>query len=317
MPSYILKRLALSLITLWLLVTIVFVMVTMLPSDIARNILGNTAPEASVIAFRQEFGLTDPWLVRYGRLMRSLVTFDFGLSWSTKRPVGGMIWVPLYRSAKLAGLALLITTPISIGAGLLAAKYRDTKVDRGIVLVGLATASIPEFVTGALLAVVFGVKLKWFQSVATIPEGTSAFGQLDYLFLPALAMAIVYFGYIARMMRSGTIRSLESDYTRTATMRGLTGGQVLRRHALRNSLAPTLTVISVQIGYLFGGIVGVELVYNYPGLSRVILNAVQDLDIPVLQVAVTIIGGIYMLTTLLADIVIAWLNPRARLEIGQ
>ncbi|MEK7424533.1 MAG: ABC transporter permease, partial [Actinomycetota bacterium] len=310
MLRYILKRVALSLITLWLLVTIVFLMVSLLPSDIARNILGNTAPEASVIAFREEFGLTDPLLQQYGRLMKSLVTFDFGQSWSTKRPVWGMISAPLLRSTKLAALALILTTPISIAAGLIAAKYRDTRIDRAIVLTGLATSSIPEFVTGALLAVVFGVQLGWFESVATFPPGTSLIGQLDYLLLPASAMAIVYFGYIARMMRSGTIRALESDYTRTATMKGLTGGQVMWRHALRNSLAPTITVVSVQIGYLFGGIVGVELVYNYPGLSRVILDAVKDLDLPVLQVAVIIVGAIYMITTLLADLVIAWLNPR-------
>lgn len=317
MLRYILKRVALSLITLWLLVTIVFLMVSLLPSDIARNILGNTAPEASVIAFREEFGLTDPLIQQYGRLMKSLVTFDFGQSWSTKRPVWGMISAPLLRSTKLAALALILTTPISIAAGLIAAKYRDTRIDRAIVLTGLATSSIPEFVTGALLAVVFGVQLGWFESVATFPPGTSLIGQLDYLLLPAAAMAIVYFGYIARMMRSGTIRALESDYTRTATMKGLTGGQVMWRHALRNSLAPTITVVSVQIGYLFGGIVGVELVYNYPGLSRVILDAVKDLDLPVLQVAVIIVGAIYMITTLLADLVIAWLNPRARLELGQ
>jgi peptide/nickel transport system permease protein len=314
MLRYILKRLALSLVTLWLLVTIVFLMVRLLPTDIARSILGNTADEAAVINFRKEFGLDDPLINQYGRLMKSLVTFDFGLSWSTKRPVWGMISGPLFRSAKLAALSLLMSTPIAIGAGLLAAKYRNSRLDRTIVLVGLATSSIPEFVTGALLAVIFGVQLGWFPSVANIPEGTSPWGQVDYLVLPAAAMAIVYFGYIARMMRSGTIRALESDYSRTATMKGLTGSQVMFRHALRNSLAPTITVISIQIGYLFGGIVGVELVFNYPGLSRVILDSVFDKDLPVLQVAVIIVGGIYMLTTLLADTLIAFLNPRARLE---
>lgn len=316
MLRYILKRLALSLLTLWLLVTIVFLMVTLLPSDIARNILGATADEAAVINFRKEFGLNDPLLVQYGHLMKSLVTFDYGLSWSTKRPVWGMISGPLVKSTKLAILALIMTTPVAIGAGLLAAKYRDSRVDRAIVLVGLATSSIPEFVTGALLAVIFGVQLGWFPSIASIPAGTSLWGQVDYLVLPAAAMAIVYFGYIARMMRSGTIRALESDYTRTAIMKGLNGRQVMFRHALRNSLAPTITVISVQIGYLFGGIIGTELVFNYPGLSRVILDSVNDLDLPVLQVAVIIIGGIYMITTLLADLIIAWLNPRARLEVG-
>ncbi|MGD9996494.1 MAG: ABC transporter permease [Ilumatobacteraceae bacterium] len=316
MLQYILKRLLLSLVTLWLLVTAVFLMVTLLPTDIARAILGNTADEAAVINFRREFGLNDPLIQQYGRLMKSLVTFDFGVSWSTKRPVWGMISGPLFRSAKLAGLSLLLCTPIAIGAGLLAAKFRDSVLDRVIVLVGLATSSIPEFVTAALLAVVFGVQLGWFPSISNIPAGTSPWGQVEYLFLPAAAMAIVYFGYIARMMRAGTIRALDSDYTRTATMKGLTARRVMFGHAFRNSIAPTITVISIQIGYLFGGIVGVELVFNYPGLSRVILDSVNDLDLPVLQIAVIVVGGIYMITTLLADLVIAWLNPRARLELG-
>jgi peptide/nickel transport system permease protein len=316
MLRYILKRLALSLITLWLLVTVVFLMVSLLPTDIARSILGNTADEAAVINFRNEFGLNDPLLEQYWRLLKGLVTFDFGLSWSTKRPVWGMISGPLLRSFKLALLSLLMCTPIAIGAGLLAAKYRDSFLDRSIVMVGLATSSIPEFVTATLLAVTFGVQLGWFPSVASFPAGTSLWGQLEYLILPAAAMAIVYFGYIARMMRSGMIRSLESDYTRTAVMKGLTARQVMFGHAFRNSLAPTITVISVQIGYLFGGIVAVEVVFNYSGLARVILDSVNDLDLPVLQVSVIIVGAIYMFTTLIADLIIAWLNPRARLDTG-
>ncbi len=127
-------------------------------------------------------------------------------------------------------------------------------------------------------------------------------------------MAIVYFGYIARMMRAGAIRGLESDYARTATMKGLSNGQVMRRHVLRNAIAPTMTVMSVQVGYLFGGIVGVEAVTNYQGLSTVILNAVTNKDLPVLQFSVIVIAAIYMAATLLADIAIAWLNPRARFE---
>jgi peptide/nickel transport system permease protein len=316
MLQYVLKRVLLSLVTLWLLVTVLFLMVSLLPTNIGRAILGNTAPQVAVDNFNKEFGLNDSLITQYGRLLKSLVTFDFGLSWATKRPVWGLISGPLFRSAKLAALSLLLCTPVAIGAGLLAAKFRDSLLDRTIVMVGLATSSIPEFVTAALLAVIFGVQLGWFPSVSSIPDGTSPWGQIQYLFLPAAAMAIVYFGYIARMMRAGTIRALDSDYTRTATMKGLTGGQVMFKHAFRNSIAPTLTVISVQIGYLFGGIVGVELVFNYPGLSRVILDSVKAKDLPVLQMAVIIVGAIYMATTLLADLLIAWLNPRARLDVG-
>lgn len=315
MLRYIAKRVLLSLVTLWLLATIVFIISTSLPSDPARAILGNTADEKAVNLFRKEFGLSDPWLTRYWRSIRGVFTFDFGKSWATKSDAWDLISEAFARSAKLAILALLITVPIAIIAGLVAAAFRNTAIDRAIVLLGLATSSIPEFVTGALLAVIFGVKLGWFPSVSVIPDGTSAWGQLEYLILPALALAIVYFGYIARMMRAGAIRSLEADYTRTAVMKGLPANKIFSRHVLRNSLAPTITVISAQCGYLFGGIVGVELIFNYPGLGKVLLNAVKKKDLPVLTVVVLIVGIVYMVATLIADIIIAWLNPRARLEL--
>jgi len=317
MLRYIAKRLFLSVITLWLVTTIVFLMVKLLPGDPARTLLGNTAPEASVEALRVKLGLKDPFLTQYWRVLKGLVTFDFGFSWKNQR-VGvwsGLISPALFRSAKLAGLAMLITAPLAIISGLVAARRRDTVVDRGIVMFGLATSSIPEFVTGALLAVAFGLNLHWLKPIATIPKGASVITQVHYLLLPALALAIVYFGYIARMMRAGAVRALESDYVRTATMKGLTDGQVMRRHVMRNALAPTITVMSVQIGYLFGGIIGVEAVTNYQGLATVILNAVTNKDLPVLQFSVIVIAAIYIVATLLADVTIAWLNPRARFEM--
>lgn len=317
MLRYITKRLFLSLITLWLLITIVFLMVKLLPGDPARTLLGNTAPEASAEALRVKLGLKDPFFTQYWRVLKGLFTFDFGNSWKNQRSEvwGDLIAPALFRSAKLALLAMLITAPLAIIAGLIAARKRDSLVDRGIVMVGLATSSIPEFVTGALLAVAFGLHLHWLKPIATIPKGASVITQIHYLLLPALALAIVYFGYIARMMRAGAARSLESDYVRTATMKGLTDSQVIRRHVMRNALAPTITVMSVQVGYLFGGIIGVEAVTNYQGLATVILNAVTNKDLPVLQYSVMVIAAIYMVATLLADVIIAWLNPRARLEL--
>jgi peptide/nickel transport system permease protein len=137
---------------------------------------------------------------------------------------------------------------------------------------------------------------------------------MRYLTMPALAMAIVYFGYIARMTRAGTIEVLESDYIRTATMKGLTTQQTMRRHVLRNALVPTVAVIGVQIGYLFGGIIGVEKIFNYNGMGQLMLLAAQRKDIPMLTAGVIVIGIVYMLATLTADLIIAWMNPRARLE---
>src|SRR4029078_2941323 len=167
------------------------------------------------------------------------------------------------RSAKLGGLALLITIPTAIAAGLYAARRRDRKVDRAIVLLGVTSSSIPEFITATILVVVVGVQLGWLPVLATPPPDANVLTQIRYLLMPAIAMAIVYFGYIARMTRAGTIDVLQSDYTRTGAMKGLTTSQTMRRHVIRTALAPTVAVIAVQIGYLFGGFTAVEKAFNY------------------------------------------------------
>jgi peptide/nickel transport system permease protein len=183
-----------------------------------------------------------------------------------------------------------------------------------VVLLGLTSSSIPEFVTGTILVVVVGVQLGWLPVTARAPRNADFLTEIHYLLLPALAMAIVYFGYIARMTRAGTIEVLQSDYTRTATMKGLTTSQTMRRHVLRNALIPTVAVIAVQIGYLFGGIIAVERIFNYNGMGQTMLFAAQRKDIPTLTAGAIIIGIVYMLATLAADLITAWMNPRIRLD---
>jgi peptide/nickel transport system permease protein len=314
MLRYLLKRLASAIVTLWLLVTIVFLIVNILPGDIARKILGPFATQESVAAYRTEYGLDLPLWRQYLSSMKNIVTLDFGTSYLQKKPVTDIIFPALFRSGKLALLAFVITIPVSILAGIIAARRQDKLSDRAIVNVGLASSSIPEFVSAAVLLSVFCVHWKIGKVFANPPDGTSVVGQLQYLIMPALAMAIAYFGYLARMTRAGVISAQNADYARTATMKGLSKGQVMRTHILRNALAPTITVISVQIGYLFGGIIGVEKVFNYPGLGTEMLNAAKGRDIPLLQGAVLVVGLIYMLSTLAADLLIAYLNPRVRLE---
>jgi peptide/nickel transport system permease protein len=203
---------------------------------------------------------------------------------------------------------------VAIAAGLFAARRRDRPADRAIVLLGVTSSSIPEFVTGTILVVVVGVQLKLLPVLANAPRDADAITQVRYLLMPALAMAIVYFGYIARMTRAGTIEVLQSDYTRTATMKGLTTGQTLRRHVLRNALIPTVAVIAVQIGYLFGGIIAVEKIFNYNGMGATMLFAAEHKDLPMLTAGVLVIGIVYMLATLGADLITAWMNPRLRLD---
>jgi peptide/nickel transport system permease protein len=314
MRRYLMRRLVSALITLWLLATIVFAIVNVLPGNIGRKILGPFAPQSEVDAFNTRLGTDKPLLEQYITSMKNIVTLDFGDSYASGSAVTDVIFPALFRSGKLALLAFLITIPISIAAGIIAARRQDKATDRVIVNVGLASSSIPEFVTAAVLLSIFCVHWKIGKVFANPPPGTSPIDQLQYLIMPALAMAIAYFGYLARMTRAGVIQSLQSDYARTATMKGLSKGEVMRGHILRNALAPTITVISVQIGYLFGGIIGVEKVFNYAGLGSTMLVAAKTRDIPVLQGAVLLIGIIYMVSTLLADLLIAALNPRVRLE---
>ena len=314
MARFLVRRLLLALVTLWLLVTIVFTISNVLPRDVGRTILGPFAPQESVDALNERLGTNRPLLIRYVTTVTGIITLDFGDSFVSGQPVLPQVLAAAGRSAKLAALALVITIPLSIAAGLYAARRRDRKADRAIVLLGVASSSIPEFITGTILVVVVGVQLGWLPVLATPPADANVLTQIRYLLMPAIAMAIVYFGYIARMTRAGTIDVLQSDYTRTATMKGLTTTQTMRHHVLRNALVPTVAVIAVQIGYLFGGIIAVEKIFNYNGMGATMLLAAQSKDLPVLTAGVIVIGIVYMIATLGADLITAWMNPRIRLD---
>ena len=313
MTRYVLRRLALSLVTLVLLVTLVFLIVNVLPSNPGRQILGPFAPQSQVDAVNEEIGFTDPLPTQYGRLLKGAFTFDYGDSYQFKQPVSDLLWPALRRSAQLVILGLVLTVPVAIAAGVFAARRRNTVGDRTIVTLGLASSSIPDFVSGVTLQYVLGVKLGWFPVLALAPPNAGVVTTIDHLMLPALALVAVYFGYIARMTRAGTIQALDADYTRTAVMKGLSRRQVVRGHVLRNALQPTVSVIGIQIGYMFAGLIALERIFNYPGLGNLIYQASSRKDFPLLSAAVIVVGIIYMLTTLAADLTIAWMNPRARM----
>lgn len=317
MGRFILKRVLSMVVTLWLLSSIVFLIVNVISGDVARKVLGGQALQADVDRLNAELGTDRPLIVQYWNSVKRVFTLSFGDSYATRTPVSDMVLSALGRSAKLAVLAFIIVIPISIAAGIYAARRQDKAADRVIVTVGLSSSAIPEFVTATMLSVVFAVQLNLGKVLANPPKDANLFQQLEYLLLPALAMAITYFGYIARMTRAGVIGALQADFTRTAVMKGLSQKQVMRRHVLRNAMAPTIVVISTSIGYLFGGIIGVEKVFAYPGLGTTMLVAADKKDIPVLQGAVLIVGIIYMVSTLLADLLIAYLNPRVRLEASR
>ena len=317
MLRFALRRAGLALVTLLILVAIIFLLTRVFPSDPARQLAGPFAPQERVDAIAEANGFNDPLITQFGRLLKSVVTFDYGDSFSSPgESVVSLVMPALGKSAQLVFVGLFLTLPLAIVGGIIAARKKDTLLDRTIVTLGIASASIPEFVSGVLLQYILGVRLGWFPAISNAPDDAGFLTTLDYLVLPALAIVIVYFGYIARITRAGTIAALEADYTRTAFMKGLTTSQVMRKHVLRNSLQPTVAVTGTQIGYLFGGLVGLEIVFNYPGLGRLTFTAATKQDFPLLTACVITVAVIFMITTLLADLIIAWMNPRARLDLG-
>ena len=314
MTLYILKRLGLALLTLVLLSLIIFFAGSVLPGNPGRAILGPFASEHAVQALNQTLGVNRPLIAQYWSWVTGILHGDLGTSYQYRLPVSTFLFPALGRSLKLAILAFVILVPLAILGGVLAALYRGRFVDRSISVTGLSLTSIPEFVSGIVLIVVFAIGLKWFPVTATPPPGASPLVQLRYLILPAIPLVLVLFGYIARMARAGTIEALDSDYVRTAVLKGLPRTTVIRRHVLRNSLLPTITVIATQTGYLIGGLVIVETLFNYPGLGRLIFTAATNKDFPMLEAGVLVIGIVYLGATLIADILYTILNPRIRFQ---
>ncbi len=313
MATYILRRLGLALVTLWLLSVIVFFAGQVLPGDPGRAILGPLAAQSAVHALDQQLGVDRPLLAQYWSWVSGLVHGNMGISYQLRTPVAPQIGSALVNSVKLAALAFVIVVPLGIAGGVVAALRYGRATDRVISVTGLSAATLPEFVSGIVLIVIFAVELKWLPVQASAGPGASALSQLDHLILPAIPLVLVLFGYIARMARAGTIEALESDYARTATLKGLPRSVVIRRHILRNALLPTITVIATQTGYLVGGLVVVEHLFTYQGIGNLIWTAANGKDFPMLEAGVLTIGAVYMIATLIADILYTVLNPRLRL----
>ena len=313
MLIFLIRRIGLAIVTLFLLTIIVFALSNVLPGNVGRQIMGPFAPQASVDALNKRLGTDQPLYTQYLKRMEGYAHLDFGESYKTREPVTHVIGSTFLNSAKLAFLALLITVPLGILGGVIAALKRGSLIDRCIVVFSLAGSSLPEFVTASFLVVIFGLQLAWFPVIASTGDAMSPAEQLYRLTLPILALVLVYFGYIARMARAGVITAMEAEYTRTAFLKGLPRGVVIRRHVLRNALLPTISVVATQTGYLFGGLLAVELIFNYNGLGRELVRAALSKDLPVLSAGVLLIGVVYMVATLLGDILISILNPRVRL----
>jgi peptide/nickel transport system permease protein len=314
MLRFIIRRLGFVCLTLLVASLIIFIATQVLPGDVATAILGRYATEEAKDNLREELGLNRPMMIQYGDWLFSFVQGDWGVSLSTDHDVVDLVMSRVRNSAMLAAVGFLMYVPLGILLGLVAALRRNRPSDQVISITSLAFIGLPEFVTGVILISVFAIGMGVLPASSAISPQASFIEALPRLILPGITIALVGLAYVTRMTRSSTVEVLNTDYVRTADLKGLPPGQVLFKHVLRNSLLPTVTVVAIGIGWLIGGLIVTESLYSYPGLGRLLLFGVQRRDLPLVQASTMLLVAVFSLSNLLADIVYALLNPRIRYQ---
>ena len=313
-----LKRLGFMVLTMVVMSMLIFFLVEIMPGDVAQTVLGQAATEESVAALRESMGLDDPIHVRYFRWAGGFIQGDLGESLYMRGvEISSIFWRRVGHSILLAFTALVFYVPLSILMGILAGVKAGKPVDSIISLFGLATMALPEFVSGIILITIFSVYLELFPIASLIPIGQSIWGNLNILVLPALSITIVMFGYVSRMQRSSMIGVMSSDYIRAATLKGMPRRYVIFRHALKNALLPTITIIGMNMGWLFGGLIVVETLFGFPGLGSLTLSAIKTRDVPLIEACVLFITFIFVFSTFITDMAYAYLNPKIRFKQGE
>jgi peptide/nickel transport system permease protein len=310
MAKFLAKRLLFALLTLFLVTIVVFLVSQVLPGDIGRTVLGPYAAEDQVKAVDHALGVDRPLPVRYASWLTDFLIGRWGTSYALKVPVGPLVWSRFGHSLILGVFAFLVAVPVSLTAGVVAGLRENGWLDRTLAVVGLSLIAIPEFISGAVLIVIFSVTLRLLPSASGVP--TSPADAVRQLLLPAVALGLVLFGYLSRMARAGTVEVVGSDYYRTAVLKGLALPVVVWRHVLRNALTPTIGPLSVQVGWLIGGLVVVETLFNYPGIGQLMLTSAVAHDIPVLEATVVLSAASYVGANLLADTAYGLIDPRLR-----
>lgn len=301
---------ALTLVTVSL---VIFLITEILPGDVATRRLGQFATEQSVKKLREELGLDRPATERYLSWVGGALRGDFGDSLVQRRPVVDIVAHRLWPSITLAVFAFLVAVPSAVLAGIWAGVRPDTRGDRVLSTVAMVGISLPEFVTGLLLMLLFSSTLGLLPSTSTIPRGGTALTNPQILVLPTLTLTALLFAYVMRMTRAAVIEVMESHYVRTAILKGLPMRRVLFRHVVPNAMLPTISVVAANAGWLLGGLIIVENVFAYPGLGQLLLSSILTRDTPLLQAVTLIVAGTYAVGNLLADISYAVLDPRIRL----
>jgi peptide/nickel transport system permease protein len=303
------QRVALGVLVLFAVTLLIFGSIELLGSDIAEARLGQAATAETVAAMRERLGLDRPAPVRYWEWISGAVTGDLGLSLTDGRPISAMVGPRLGNTLFLAAYAAVIAVPLSILLGLLAALWRNSWFDRGANIATLTAIAFPEFFVAYILIYLFA-QSGLFPTMAAVRPGMGLADRLHMTFLPALTLALVVTAHMMRMTRAAIINLLASPYIEMARLKGLSRARVIGRHALPNAASPIINVVALNLAYLITGVVVVEVVFVYPGLGQLMVDAVTYRNVPVVQSTALIFAAAYVLLNLLADVLSTMANPR-------
>jgi len=304
------QRLGLGLLSLFAVSVIIFLAVGLLPGDLAEAMLGQSATPETLAAMRAQLGLEDPAITRFWRWLAACLQGDLGLSIANGRPIAELIGARLGNTVFLAVFAALVSVPLALLSGVLAALYRNSWLDRLLNAGALSAASLPEFFIAYLLILLFSVKLGWLPSLSSVSVDTPFWQRLLATILPMLTLSLVVIAQMMRMTRAALINLLASPYIEMARLKGITPARIIVKHALPNALAPIINVVALNLAYLIVGVVVVEVVFVYPGLGQLLVDSVAKRDIPVVQACSLIFAATYIALNTLADVLSIASNPR-------
>lgn len=310
--SLVVQRIALGLLLLLAVSAVIFLGVEALPGDTAQAILGQSATPQALENLRAEMGLDQPPLTRYFNWLGGVLTGDLGVSLSNKTDIATAIGQRLGNTLFLAFWAAIISVPLAILLGLVAARYHGRWPDKAISGVTLSTISLPEFVVGYLVLYFLAVKWQLFPSVAMVFPGMGLMERLNAVILPVIVLVLVVLAHMMRMTRAAILNVMQSAYIETAELKGLSPMQVIWRHAFPNAIAPVVNVVMLNLAYLVVGVVVVEVVFVYPGMGQYLVDHVAKRDLPVVQAVGLIFAAVYIGLNILADVISILANPRLR-----
>jgi peptide/nickel transport system permease protein len=316
LAGIVLRRVGLGLLTLLFVSLMVFATTQALPGDAARAILGREATPERLAAVRARLHLDRPVWTQYAGWLANVAVGDFGESLATEQPVSDLIGTRIGNSAFLVLVSGLIAVPLSLLLGVAAAVRRDRLLDHAFTAVSLVLAALPEFVIGISLIMLFATQVfHLLPAVAILAEDKPIWMQLDQVILPAITLDLAVIPYMSRIIRGSMIEVMESEYVQMARLKGLSPRRVIWRHALPNAIVPFVQVTALQLAWLAGGVVVVEYVFRYPGIGQALVDAVANRDLPVVQALTLLVGAVYVLLNVIADIATILLTPRLRTAV--